>query len=86
MAIFSLDFDGTYTLDPEMWNEWVILAQARGHIIYCVTLRSPTYSVEVLGSIGADRCIFTSSEGKKEFTKQLNIDIDVWIDDIPEFI
>ena len=86
----SLDYDETYTRDPEFWNQFIQLAKTAGHKIYCITLRSPQQSQEVYESIGEvigkDNCIFTSMITKKSFAWSKKIRIDVWIDDMPVMI
>lgn len=88
----SIDFDDTYTRDPEMWNLFVELAKHRGHQVYCVTARGPrgdeqTEVWDTIGQlIGKDHCIFTDGKSKRKFCYDLNISIDVWCDDMPEAI
>jgi len=88
----SIDFDETYTEDPQLWNAFIRAAQASGHTIYCVTARhNVSYETkEVLESIGAligeDKCIFTSRMGKRATCFNRNINIHVWIDDTPDAI
>ena len=86
----SLDYDDTYTRDPEFWNSFVRGALQRGHKVYCITLRSPQQSHEVYESlaalIGVDNCIFTSMNAKKKFAWDKGVRIDVWIDDMPDVI
>ena len=85
----SLDFDDTYTRDPEMWNHFVELAQQSGHTVYCVTAREPNKvnKEEVYNSIGRlvgkDNCYFTNSMAKAKYMSEQGIQIDVWIDDLP---
>lgn len=89
----SIDFDYTYTRDPELWNTFIQQALRRGHIVYCVTARTleyPDERKEVLESIGqligASNCIFTGGQAKRPFCQAQNINIDVWVDDMPEAI
>lgn len=88
----SIDFDDTYTRDPELWDLFVELAQSRGHTVYCVTARGDRGEdrYEVVDSIGqligADNCIFTDGKAKRKFCFDQNISIDVWCDDMPEAI
>lgn len=37
--VFCLDYDDTFTGDPELWTAWAKLAQERGHKIVCITGR-----------------------------------------------
>jgi hypothetical protein len=86
----SIDFDDTYTRDPEMWNAFIRLAQASGHKVYCVTARSWREDEQVLGSVGQvvgrENCYFTALQGKKAFMAASGIIIHVWIDDMPHMI
>jgi hypothetical protein len=86
----ALDFDDTFTRDPEFWLKFVLLCRNHGHNIYCVTARSAQQADEVfdeLGQfIGRDRCFFTDMQAKKPFMFKQGISIDVWIDDNPWFI
>ena len=89
----SIDFDDTYTRDPLMWNDLVYLAKARGHKVYCVTARGESFPDEVtevldtIGQlIGQENCIFTDGKQKRQFCLDKNINIHVWIDDMPEAI
>jgi hypothetical protein len=85
----ALDFDDTYTRDPEGWDYFIKLFQSRGHIIYCVTSRGfDTWEVyATIGEIvGRGKCIFTGFKAKKDWVSKLGIRIDVWINDNPFFI
>ena len=85
----SLDFDETYTRDPEMWDLFVALAQSRGHTVYCITAREPNKinKEEVYDSIGKQvgehYCLFTGGLAKAKYAYDKGIAIDVWIDDLP---
>lgn len=85
----SIDFDDTYTRDPEMWDLFIELAKHRGHTVYCVTARDPSKinKDEVYSSIGRrigkENCYFTDRMAKSKFMYDHNINIDVWIDDLP---
>jgi len=88
----SVDFDDTYTRDPILWDQFIELAQSRGHTVYCVTAREPNKlnKDEVYDSIGRligkDNCYFTSQQAKSKFMFDQGILIDVWIDDMPSNI
>lgn len=73
----SLDWDGTYTADPELWNQFVQLAQQRGHKVTIVTGRGPKEVVprSDLPIVYCDRT-----------AKRNHFHADVWIDDMPQWI
>ncbi len=72
----ALDYDGTYTRDPELWNNFIEKAKERGHEVVCVTMRYPTESITVPMEV-----IYTSRKAKMEHAKA-----DIWIDDQPHFL
>lgn len=86
----GLDFDDTYTADPVLWDAFISNAQARGHTVYCTTYRFEDEGEEVKDSIGKflkpNELVFTGRKAKREFCERLEIYIDVWIDDCPEYI
>jgi hypothetical protein len=77
----ALDYDGTYTRDPELWDEFIKALIHRGHKVICVTMRKPTETIEMPCDI-----IYTSRAAKQPFLDALDIIIDVWIDDNPCWI
>ena len=86
----GLDFDDTYTRDPEAWNEFIRYFTSRGHKIYCTTFRFPDQCAAVYNTIGMvignDNCHFTGYTAKRPFMNSKGIIIDVWIDDMPILI
>jgi len=87
--ILSLDYDDTYTRDPQFWDTFIASAQHSGHTVYCVTLRSSEYGGrEVREALASkvDGIFFTNSNGKASYMAALGIWIDVWIDDMPRLI
>lgn len=85
--IIALDYDGTFTQDPELWLKLIPLFRAAGHEVFCCTMRTPA---EVSGMdsklLSVVQVIPTSRAGKAEFLKKMGIIVDVWIDDSPMFI
>lgn len=87
MVAISLDYDGTFTADPELWLEFVKTAQKRGHTVVVVTMRSEeeaklidprlTELVEILP---------TNRHAKKKFARMHGKEINIWVDDCPEFL
>lgn len=89
MTVISLDYDGTYTADPELWLEFIKRAHERGHKVVCVTMR---YLHEIQGADFDPRLkelveVFpTSRKAKKQFMRTKGWHIDIWIDDNPDFL
>lgn len=87
--LIALDYDDTYTRDPEFWDAMIHLAKARGHIVVCATMRFEKEGAQVIRDLSGkvDQIIFTSRQGKYDFvTKRLGRPPSVWIDDNPFLI
>ena len=85
----ALDFDNTYSRDPEFWNTVIASAQHAGHEVYCVTMRNEGYeSREVREALAnkVDGIFFTDRKAKQPYMFARGICIDVWIDDNPIWI
>ena len=85
----AIDFDDTFTADPELWSELIQRASRRGHIFYCVTNRHNSEdSIDTINdAFDKGNCqmtiIFANEFGKLETVERLGIKIDIWIDDSP---
>lgn len=87
--IIALDYDGTYTLDPESWNKMILNFEEAGHKVICVTGRDDRedFARPVLDSIGKYcQVIFAGKEWKRDAVAAAGFKVDVWIDDMPESI
>lgn len=83
-----LDYDDTYTKDPEGWNQFVEAFKKKGHQFYCITQRGKdTKDKQLENSIGQYMdIIYTAGSCKRKAAGRRNILIQVWIDDQPESI
>ena len=79
MSVVALDYDGTYTAMPAVWDRFIEAAQNAGHRVVCVTMRHPTEPVNVPCEV-----IYTSRQAKLLFTQRLGLTVNIWIDDMPE--
>ena len=87
--LIALDYDDTYTQDPELWNEFIKNSKQKDHEVICVTMRHDIdfERTEVVDSIGKlCNIIFTGRKSKKLFLNMMGIIPDVWIDDKPFYI
>ena len=88
----ALDFDGTYTADPELWRFFVRDALRAGHRVVVVSCRSETSENlgtirQRLGTLGASVPIVLTSHRPKRMCAQFaGYDVDIWIDDQPGVI
>lgn len=81
----ALDFDDTYTRDPQFWDQFIVNAKNRGHDVRIVTFRKSSMTDPALDNIGIP-VIYTEFTQKRKFTSKMGWLVDVWIDDSPEFI
>ena len=84
--ILGLDYDGTYTADPEFWDAVCVMAVSRGHTVVMVTARCADEMEDV--STPKDVAVYcTCRKPKKMYMEMVHrIRVDVWIDDMPEGI
>jgi hypothetical protein len=85
--IIAIDYDNTYTADPNLWNNFVTTALEIGHTVICVTARPEIMGQVVLDSIGKlVPFVFAGGEWKREVALKRGYKVDVWIDDMTEYI
>jgi len=86
---FSIDFDDTFTADPELWAVFVKLGTLSGHRFYCVTARHNTEeNTDIINAafeeVGIQMPIIFSNHGSKmDEVERRGIKIDIWCDDAP---
>lgn len=82
------DYDNTFTRDTRMWEEFISLATAGGHRLYCVTSRSPDMELDYAErfALWGVRIVYCSFRAKKTVCEEQGIFIDIWIDDDPLYI
>ena len=87
--IIAIDYDRTYTADPETFNKVIELFESAGHTVICVTGRTDdrTMGAPVKNSIGVlVPVIFAGSDWKRDAALKRGYKVDEWIDDIPEMV
>ena len=86
--VISLDFDDTFTRDPALWAVFVAAARAKGHTVYCVTMRYEHEGKDVVKALAdkVDGIFFTGRKAKAKFMFEQGINVNVWIDDMPFFV
>jgi len=75
--LIALDYDGTYTADPDLWDSFIAKAQSNGHEVKIVTMRFPSEPIEN----APVEVIYTSRKAKYNA-----IPAQIWIDDTPQFL
>ncbi|SEF31323.1 hypothetical protein ABL840_09265 [Variovorax sp. NFACC27] len=86
--LIALDFDGTFTADPDLWLSFIASSRSRGHQVCVVTMRDEFEAEDVhrqlLGKV--DRIVFTARHAKLPFLEARGITPHIWIDDMPCWI
>ena len=83
----ALDYDGTYTRDPKMWDGFISMCKWHGHKIFICTCRGPNpqENQDMVVPAGIE-CYFTNGQSKAPFMERQGITVHVWIDDMPDMI
>lgn len=83
----GLDYDNTYSADPECFRAIIRCFQSMGHEVLCVTMRH--HELDWLDEFktlqdkyGVDT-VFCNGYAKRKVTQDMGIGIDIWIDDTP---
>lgn len=79
----ALDYDGTYTADPELWNKFIANAVECGHDVFCVTMRNALTELILFVPM---KVYYTNRQAKMDYCKTNGIKVDIWIDDKPGWI
>lgn len=80
---FALDYDGTYTRNPDLWDTFISAAKSAGHRVLIVTCRRDTEENVADVKVAGCPVIFTCLQSKLRVCSERGTKIDVWIDDDP---
>lgn len=87
MTTFGIDFDDTYTSDPELFALFVEAAIMRGHRCVIVTQRASCFEPDLRQVVGAGlEIIYCAGMTKAEGCAAAGVQVDVWMDDYPDAI
>ena len=86
----AIDYDDTWTAAPELFSIFVQMAAALGHEVFLVTSR-PGHGMEKIDSNKLpshlrSRVFYAAGTAKRTFMQRYGIEIDIWIDDKPDYI
>lgn len=85
--LIAIDYDGTYSADPEFWDVMIDLAIKHGHSVICATMRHESEGQEIISKLGRTiKIIFTGRKAKYQFLKDAGYSPTVWIDDSPYYL
>lgn len=89
----SIDFDRTFAADPALWGEFARKAVAGGNTVVMVSRRpdTPENQQEVSETLGDYREAFAQvllvgERLKDEAAREAGVEVDVWVDDSPQFV
>lgn len=88
--IVAIDFDNTFTLDPETWINFMYDLWSEDHTAYIVTSRREDdpisgYYTQRLIDMGVE-IIYCDYKAKRKVCESLGIKVDVWVDDRPKYV
>ena len=84
---FAIDFDGTWTLDPEAWGLWYKMMIQRGHAVILATGRHGWSEDMSRAKLPATMpIVYCKGELKADAVQRQGWRVDVWIDDMPGMI
>ena len=78
--LFAIDYDGTYTNAPELFNSIIAEIETAGHRVICLTMRRPDEPIKMPCDI-----VYTSRRAKALFAAENGIKVNIWIDDNPKW-
>lgn len=85
--LFALDYDDTYTRDPDLWLTFIELLRSRGHEVIVATMRCECESFDMDPRLlQICEVQFTCGQQKKPTLDKRGIYISIWIDDRPDWI
>jgi hypothetical protein len=89
--VISIDYDDTWTADPQGWQQVVTLMRRRGHTVILITNRPnlPPSRHEVERDVRGfvDAIIFAGIPTPKRLAAERHgYHVDVWIDDCPSAV
>jgi len=87
--IIGLDYDNTFSADPYCFTLMIRMFQAHGHQVVMVTGRSDegAYGEEVRQAVGdLISIVFAGGAWKRVAAREAGYNVDIWIDDNPEYI
>lgn len=86
--LIALDYDETFTRDPDGWSDAMSVMRSYGHTVIGCTMRTPQerHGMHERYFDVCHEVYFSSRQGKREYLASNNLFPNVWIDDTPDFI
>ena len=86
--LIALDYDNTYTKDPDFWLAFLKLAEEHGHQVCVATMRTTEEKDDMCDRLFevCHQIIPTHRNAKLPFLASWGLKPHIWIDDQPHFI
>lgn len=83
--LIAIDYDLTYTRDPDFWDAVIALGVGRGHRFVCVTSRTqePGTTKPERRPTPAIPYVCAGEELKSDAARAAGHNVQIWIDDCP---
>lgn len=78
--IIGLDYDYTYTANPDFWQD--VIAAGKRHGVQFVIATNRTENMPV-GPVGGSPVVYCSGRPKKRACRDRGWEVSIWIDDMP---
>lgn len=86
-VVIAIDYDDTYTADPDLWDHFIQKARELGHKVVCVSCRrTGGDNHDILKQGPKVPVYFTNMAPKRWYMDRNGISVDIWIDDMPECV
>jgi hypothetical protein len=79
----ALDYDQTYTRDPDFWDEVIAAGKRRGHDFVCVTQRPNPPGSAKFERVPSIPVVCAGEHFKADAARAAGYRIAIWIDDMP---
>jgi hypothetical protein len=84
--LFAIDFDRTWTEDPDFWHQFIALATMRGHRCIVATGRHAWSEDMDRHNLPDIPIVWCKGKLKGEACREAGHRVDIWIDDMPGMI
>lgn len=86
-TLFALDYDDTYTRDPDLWLAIIDMILAKGHDMVVATMRCSWEREDMDPRLLEKLAVqFCCGKAKKPFLARMGLYPHIWIDDNPKWI
>ncbi len=82
--LIALDYDRTYTADPALWDAFIDSAKQRGNEVHIVTMRHESEPLQHVPRV--NQVHYTDRQAKRDFMQSRGLTVQIWIDDMPDFV